>query len=755
MATIYGTTGSDSLSTGTSFNDTFATGAGNDYVQATGGSDSYSLGYKSVISYFRYGFNDFDTVDYRFVWSNLGLATSATVTFDIDLQLGTAKKFNGGTLLGTDTISGADAVRGGDGNDTIKGRDAWNYEEFRGYGGNDIIDGRGGEDNVNYSYATTTGISVDLDVGTVTGDSSVGTDTLRNVENITGTNFNDTFDATGFGATSTNKQSFGDEWNVFSPLGGADSVIGNGETILNYSGVGGALTVNLGLLTAPGVTASIITAFAADADSSTYSAGAISASGVDYVIGGNFNDTLVGGGKVNTNGTVAQNSISGDLSFEAFRGNGGNDSIRGGTGYDRADYSTGSPMTEGIVVNMAAGTVVGDPIVIGTDTLRGIESVRGTYLDDIYDATGYTASNAAAPSVNNGDVVASAPSGVVLPSTGYNEYIANGGNDLVTGNGATRVRLDYFIQNAAGTSSNVVYTSEQGGFVDYGLTDGGLGRVTFSGTFSVRGNHGNDSMTGGAGYQNLQGYFGNDTLRGGDGADFLFGHDGRGATVTSSPYTDNDSLDGGAGNDLLRGDFGNDTLIGGLGVDTMEGGTGNDLYIVDSVSDVVTELAAAGTDTVQTSVSFTLSAEVENGTITSATNAFLTGNALNNTLVGGTGANKLTGGGGKDVLTGGAGNDVFDYNGEADSGTTNTTRDTITDFTVGDKIDLSTIDADTTIANNQAFSATFVTSFSAPGQLMFDAVNHILYINTDADLTADMAIVLTGVSSLSATDLLL
>src|SRR4029079_3178489 len=62
----------------------------------------------------------------------------------------------------------------------------------------------------------------------------------------------------------------------------------------------------------------------------------------------------------------------------------------------------------------------------------------------------------------------------------------------------------------------------------------------------------------------------------------------------------------------LTGGAGNDTLNGGAGNDTMIGGTGNDTYVVDSTSDVVTENASEGTDLVQSSVTYTLAANVEN-----------------------------------------------------------------------------------------------------------------------------------------------
>ena len=84
----------------------------------------------------------------------------------------------------------ADSLSGSAGNET-----------FTGLGGNDSIDGRGGFDTVSYNniYLSTGGVTVDLAAGTGTGDGSIGTDTLRAIEGIQGTNAADTFLATGYG----------------------------------------------------------------------------------------------------------------------------------------------------------------------------------------------------------------------------------------------------------------------------------------------------------------------------------------------------------------------------------------------------------------------------------------------------------------------------------------------------------------------------------------------------------------------------
>ena len=92
----------------------------------------------------------------------------------------------------------------------------------------------------------------------------------------------------------------------------------------------------------------------------------------------------------------------------------------------------------------------------------------------------------------------------------------------------------------------------------------------------------------------------------------------------------------------------------------MVGGTGNDVYFVDNTSDKITENTSEGTDTVRSSVTYTLGTNVENLTLagTSAING--TGNTLDNIITGNSGANNLSGGTGNDVLRGGAGNDTLD-----------------------------------------------------------------------------------------------
>ena len=89
------------------------------------------------------------------------------------------------------------------------------------------------------------------------------------------------------------------------------------------------------------------------------------------------------------------------------------------------------------------------------------------------------------------------------------------------------------------------------------------------------------------------------------------------------------------------------------------GGAGNDIFLVDNVGDTVVEAAGGGTDTVKSSVSFTLGANVENLTLTGTSALNGTGNALDNVLIGNAGANTLAGDAGNDRFDGKAGDDLL------------------------------------------------------------------------------------------------
>ncbi len=117
--------------------------------------------------------------------------------------------------------------------------------------------------------------------------------------------------------------------------------------------------------------------------------------------------------------------------------------------------------------------------------------------------------------------------------------------------------------------------------------------------------------------------------------------------------SNDDFLLGTASNDIIYGAAGFATGFAADGIDTMQGGAGDDIYMVNNVADVVTEFVTEGVDTIFSTVSYTLSSEVENlVAVSTAADKVFTGNAGNNIL---DGTQNAVG----DTLQGMAGNDTY------------------------------------------------------------------------------------------------
>ncbi|MBC1189950.1 calcium-binding protein [Microcystis aeruginosa CS-558/01A06] len=246
------------------------------------------------------------------------------------------------------------------------------------------------------------------------------------------------------------------------------------------------------------------------------------------------------------------------------------------------------------------------------------------------------------------------------------------------------------------------------------------------------------------------------------------------------------SLTGGAGNDSLDGRAGNDTLDGGANNDTYLFDTdlvlGSDRLIDASGIDTL-NFAATTTKTINLNLGSTAAQTVTAGNLTltlASATAFenVIGGSLNDTIVGNTLANSLTGGAGNDSLSGGdgddtliggsgtdtmtdgVGNDIYRFLSVSDSGV-GAARDVLTDFTPGfDKIDLSAIDANTTIAGDQAFTFVGTGGIVGGGIVNYFISGSTLIVQAeiegDGNLTVDMQIQLNGgLSAIAATDFIL
>jgi Ca2+-binding RTX toxin-like protein len=307
------------------------------------------------------------------------------------------------------------------------------------------------------------------------------------------------------------------------------------------------------------------------------------------------------------------------------------------------------------------------------------------------------------------------------------------------------------IENLYGSSYGDILTGDNG----RNIIGGELGNDTLAG------NGGDDALAGEGGSDYIEGDDGNDRIAGGDGIDRMLGNAG------------NDSIDGGADQDEAFGDAGDDSLTGGLGDDYLEGGDGNDILEGGAGADNLT--GGLGIDTASYASSAAGVAVVLGGAssggdaagdtfssieqvIGSAQADSITGDASSNTLWGMAGDDLLTGAGGADVLKGGAGNDRFAYTDVTDSTVAAAGRDTVMDFTTGDKIDLSAIDADGDGLNgNTAF--TFGTgAFTAAGQIRvldFGASRYGVYLETTGNKVEDAIITVYSDHILTAADFVL
>jgi Ca2+-binding RTX toxin-like protein len=525
----------------------------------------------------------------------------------------------------TDTLVSIEMVRGTNSADTLTGGNAAsdNFEGYRGLGGDDTITGGSGYDEVRYDFDSTNGGANGVTVNLLTGTATDGfgdTDALSGIEGVRGTAQADTFigDVNG---------------NTFYGLAGDDTISGgDGFDFLRYdldasNGGAGAVIVNL--------------------SSSSVTVGATTVAASSALDGFGNTDTL--SDIQGFQGTTGADTFVGSdfIRFfgEAFSGLAGDDTLTGGLGYDEARYDNDASFggAAGVVVDLAAGMATDG--FGNSDTLIGIDNVRGTSQAD---------------SLTGNDQ--------------NNRFRGLGGNDTLTG-GLGSDTADYSQDFDEGGTAAVTVNLALGTATDgFGNTD------TLVDIDSARGTKLGDSFTGSDDDNSFMGFAGSDAITGGNGndevrydTDWLMG--GTFAVIvdlasgmTTDGFGDTDTL---SSIEIVRGSKFGDTFTGSGADETFRGMAGNDTMDGGSGSDWVSyQFEIFGLE-----LSQTLSAVTVNLGAGMATDGFGDADTLSNieNVAGGTLGDTLTGDASNNIFRGMAGNDTID--GGAGANTADYSRD--------------------------------------------------------------------------------
>jgi len=615
---------------GSDFDDTLTGDSSDNDFEGNGGNDIIDGG---------------DGLDRVLFWS-------ATAGVNVNLQTNSATSLVGNNAgIGTDTLTSIELVVGTQFGDSLTGSTNNWFEMFEGGKGNDTIDGGTITSDANgnrVSYQNADGsVTVNLTTGTATG--ADGNDKLYNINQVRGSNFNDTLVGSD---NPTNYSEF------FEGRGGSNYIDGKGGIdIVRFDVAWRGVNINL-------------------ATQRVYDNGQDSGQdtviGIEGIQGTRFDDTLIGG--------HAQGGVTlEDGLIEFFRGGAGNDIIDGGQGYDRVDYDTSTSGVHVVLFDSDLEKGWANDGMGGTDTLYNIEAVRGSSNNDTligsdayYESFEGGAGNDTIDGKGGWDRVDYRS----LATTGVNVNLA--GNTASDGQGGTDTL--YNIEMVRGSNSNDTIIGDANGNKLEGM--GGNDSIEgLDGNDTLFGGAGNDTLRGGNGHDQIRGGTGNDVIDGGDGYDVveywdatvgvnvnlatgIASNDGQGGADTligiemvgGSNYNDtiigdanDNSIWSGLGNDSISGGAGNDNITGGLGNDTLDGGDGWDWVRYDDATSAVTVNLQNGTAT------------GGGGTDKLSNFEAVQGSNYNDTLTGDTGNNDFNGGAGNDRIVGGGGFDRVGY----------------------------------------------------------------------------------------------
>ncbi|MBP1681964.1 MAG: hypothetical protein H6Q35_2303 [Proteobacteria bacterium] len=608
-----------------------------------GGHDTISVANSTHSSLIDLNGGNFSSIQTSRFYNYYGISSTLDGTYNLGIAEGAIiEDAIGGnandTLIGNEVNNN---LRGNAGNDTINA--GAGSDTLVGGVGNDTMLGGAGDDlyyvdSINDTIYETTTTSNAIDAGGSDFIFSTVSWTLGNYfENL---RLNGSGAINGIGNSLNNTIYSANGNNVLNGEAGTDS--------LSYIYATTGITMNLGLTTAQ----------------VTGGSGTDTVLNFENLFGSNYNDILSGNSANNIiNGNIGDDTISGGAGNDSINGGTGNDTINGGAGNDTLNGSLGTDTlsyydaTAGISINLGLTTQATGGS--GTDTIFNFDNILGSNYNDVL--TGSTANNVIYGYNGNDTIYAGTGNDTMLGGAGNDTYFVDSVNDLVYETTTTASSID-----AGG--SDFVFSTVSWTLGNYFENL----RLFSSSAINGTGNALNNTIYAGDGNNILNGSAGTDTLS--------YYYSTAGVTVnigittaqsTSGSGTDtvlnfenlfgsnyNDVLTGNTSNNSIYGYTGNDIINGELGNDTMLGGAGNDTYFIDSVNDLVYETTttanstdAGGSDSVISTVSWTLGNYFENLRLNGSSAINGTGNALNNTIYSGDGNNVLNGGAGADTLS--------------------------------------------------------------------------------------------------------
>ncbi|HCZ14364.1 MAG TPA: RTX toxin, partial [Candidatus Accumulibacter sp.] len=360
-------------------------------------------------------------------------------------------------------------------------------------------------------------------------------------------------------------------------------------------------------------------------------------------------------------------------------GNGGANTLNGGAG---ADWMQGGLGNDTYVVDQSSDYVQEDDSS-GTDTVQSYISYGlGWALENLtllgtadIEGTGNDGANKLTGNAGDNKLDGGAGADSMAAGAGDDTYVVDHAGDTVSellDAGMDSVRSEVSFTLGVNIENLTLL-----GDANLKGTGNALANILIgnSGVNTLTGGDGNDSIDGGAGADALVGGLGDDTYyvdAAGDkateavgaGVDTVYSEvswilgDNLEDLVLGGWYVNLDGKGNALANRLTGNDWSN-VLDGQSGADTLIGLGGDDTYLVDHAGDLVVEVQNGGSDTVKSSIDYTLGNDVEHLSLLGTLNLKGTGNALANRVTGNSGANTLTGGGGNDSLDGGAGSDVL------------------------------------------------------------------------------------------------